>query len=300
MRVRRVKAVAVIYIKDIHGSTTDLIDAAGNAHVSYTYDVFGETTKYGDLENEIAYTGGIYDEVTGQYYLNARYYDPFTARFLSQDTYRGDIEEPDSSNLYVYCSNDPVNFEDPSGHKKKIIFKSLYATLSKKQKKKLNRGQRKALKSVPTKKCHFKRNKYNTGLPKTEKAARKRGWKVTFGNWAHQFNLKTDIGCGRKCENRKYYKGNKEVIFHCDGSKDNTPEDRGSYNYGGRKGRMHTLKEVVPWVAWGNSSTKYGNKGNDSTTCIMRRICVPQSCLGAAKNAIKALKILKMYSTVRS
>ena len=67
---------------------------------------------------------------------------------------------------------------------------------SKKQKKKLNRGQRKALKSVPTKKCHFKRNKYNTGLPKTEKAARKRGWKITFGNWAHQFNLKMYEECG--------------------------------------------------------------------------------------------------------
>ena len=30
--------------------------------------------------------------------------------------YRGDVMEPASLNLYVYCANDPVNFWDPSGH----------------------------------------------------------------------------------------------------------------------------------------------------------------------------------------
>ena len=33
--------------------------------------------------------GGIYDENTGLYYLNARYYDSNDGEFLSQDTYRG-------------------------------------------------------------------------------------------------------------------------------------------------------------------------------------------------------------------
>ncbi len=68
------------------------------------------------FENEICYTGGIYDWASGQYYLNARYYDPGTGRFLSEDTYGGDVNEPDTLHLYAYCANNPVNYVDPSGH----------------------------------------------------------------------------------------------------------------------------------------------------------------------------------------
>lgn len=69
-----------------------------------------------DVENEICYTGGIYDESTGLYYLNARYYDPQDGRFTSQDTYRGKDEEYKTWNLYTYCANNPVGYIDPSGH----------------------------------------------------------------------------------------------------------------------------------------------------------------------------------------
>lgn len=41
------------------GSTTNLLDRAGNAVVSYDYSDFGETTVYGDADfyNEICYNG---------------------------------------------------------------------------------------------------------------------------------------------------------------------------------------------------------------------------------------------------
>lgn len=47
---------------------------------------FGETTIHGDdqADNEVCYTGGIYDQTTGLYYLNARYYDPEEGRFLTE------------------------------------------------------------------------------------------------------------------------------------------------------------------------------------------------------------------------
>ena len=55
----------------------------------------------------------------------ARYYDPHTGRFVSEDTVRGvsrkypngqELVDPLSLNLYTYCHNNPVRFVDPSGH----------------------------------------------------------------------------------------------------------------------------------------------------------------------------------------
>ena len=107
-----------IYNKDIKGSISNLVDNNGNAKISYTYSDFGETEEVGDtiFYNEIAYTGGIYDENTSLYYLNARYYNPEDARFITQDTYRGEVNNPSSLYLYTYCYNNPINYIDPSGH----------------------------------------------------------------------------------------------------------------------------------------------------------------------------------------
>ncbi|WP_277613459.1 RHS repeat domain-containing protein, partial [Hominisplanchenecus murintestinalis] len=87
--------------KDLKGSTTSLIKPDGSCAAAYRYTDFGETVIYAaeDVENEICYTGGIYDESTGLYYLNARYYDPQDGRFTSQDTYRGKDEEYKTWNL---------------------------------------------------------------------------------------------------------------------------------------------------------------------------------------------------------
>ncbi len=37
-------------------------------------------------------------------------------RFISQDTYRGEVDDPGQWHLYVYCVNNPINYVDPSGH----------------------------------------------------------------------------------------------------------------------------------------------------------------------------------------
>ena len=107
-----------LYNKDIQGSTTSLVKEDGSVDATYQYTDFGETTIHGDdqADNEVCYTGGIYDQTTGLYYLNARYYDPEDGRFLTEDTYRGDTAKPETGHLYVYCANNPVNYVDPSGH----------------------------------------------------------------------------------------------------------------------------------------------------------------------------------------
>ena len=110
----------LLYHKDIQGSTTSLVKGDGSADATYRYTDFGETTINGDnkAENEVCYTGGIYDQSTGLYYLNARYYNPEDGRFVIEDTYRGETNEPETQNLYVYCADNPVNYVDPSGHKR--------------------------------------------------------------------------------------------------------------------------------------------------------------------------------------
>ena len=86
--------------------------------MSYQYTDFGETSIHGDKDfyNELCYNESIYDENTGLYYLSARYYDPEDGRFISRDSYRGNSVNPSTWNLYAYCANSPVNYEDPSGH----------------------------------------------------------------------------------------------------------------------------------------------------------------------------------------
>lgn len=106
------------YNKDIKGSSSTILNENGIAVVSYQYSDFGETTKYQNSEffNEVCYTGAIYDENTGLYYLNARFYTPENARFITQDTYRGETTDASSWNLYAYCANNPITQLDPSGH----------------------------------------------------------------------------------------------------------------------------------------------------------------------------------------
>ena len=55
-------------------------------------------------------------DASGLLYMNARYYTPATARFLSQDSYTGSASVPWTQHLYAYCNNNPVNMVDPTGH----------------------------------------------------------------------------------------------------------------------------------------------------------------------------------------
>ena len=107
-----------LYNKDIQGSTSSLVKEDGSADAIYQYTDFGETMiqGYDQAKNEVCYTGGIYDQSTGLYYLNARYYNPEDGRFMTEDSYRGEIMNPETGHLYVYCANNPVNYVDPSGH----------------------------------------------------------------------------------------------------------------------------------------------------------------------------------------
>ena len=118
-----------IYRRNIQGDIIGIYDSLGNEVGEYAYDAYGKCyVKYKDNSSEeektilntnpFRYRGYYYDNETGLYYLNARYYDPSIGRFISPDVLtildetKGHIN---GLNLYMYCNNNPVMFVDPSG-----------------------------------------------------------------------------------------------------------------------------------------------------------------------------------------
>ena len=109
------------YLYNGHGDVVQTVAENGTVENQYDYDIFGNpilTVEEGGYSNAIRYSGEFYDQETGLYYLRARYYDSYTGRFVSEDSYWGEDSNPLSLNLYTYCENDPVDFIDPSGHGK--------------------------------------------------------------------------------------------------------------------------------------------------------------------------------------
>lgn len=76
----------------------------------------------GTTPNAYRYTGQQSDADSGLLYLRARYYEPSTGRFISQDLYKGDHKDPATLNLYVYCKNNPIKSVDPSGLKDYVFY----------------------------------------------------------------------------------------------------------------------------------------------------------------------------------
>ena len=67
-------------------------------------------------DNHYLYAGEQQDEITGLYYLRARYMDVETGRFTSMDSYAGSIFDPVSLHKYLYANANPVMYTDPSGY----------------------------------------------------------------------------------------------------------------------------------------------------------------------------------------
>ena len=81
------------YIFNVQGDVIGILNQAGQKIVSYTYDPWGKVLSVDGSEastigqiNPIRYRGYYYDTETGFYYLQSRYYDPTTKRFLNVDS----------------------------------------------------------------------------------------------------------------------------------------------------------------------------------------------------------------------
>ena len=106
-----------IYNYDARSSVTNVIAPDGNVVKDYTYDEFGNTeASDSDFLNDITFTSSVADTSSNLQYMNSRFYQPSTGRFLSQDSYSGNAYDPWTHHLYNYCGGNPINYIDPTGH----------------------------------------------------------------------------------------------------------------------------------------------------------------------------------------
>ena len=100
-------------------SVVNLTDDEALAVASYHLDAWGNfrfPLELNDSKNRFAFTGHIWDQETGLYNAKARYFDPKLGRFLTQDSFLGQIDEPPSLHRYLYANDNPTRYVDPRGH----------------------------------------------------------------------------------------------------------------------------------------------------------------------------------------
>ena len=122
------------YLKNIQGDVLCVTDAEGTPIVNYTYDAWGMITAAPASQNvsntvlarvaflnPVTYRGYLYDPELGFYYLQSRYYDPETGRFLNADALLYPSDNPLDNNVFSYCNGNPIARKDPSGFVSEII-----------------------------------------------------------------------------------------------------------------------------------------------------------------------------------
>ncbi len=101
------------YLTDQLGSVRAIVSIANGVLYQVAYDSYGNIrSQSGSGGDRFGYTGREWDSEIGLYYYRARYYDPNTGRFISEDPIQFGGGDP---NLYRYVGNSPGNFRDPSG-----------------------------------------------------------------------------------------------------------------------------------------------------------------------------------------
>lgn len=112
----------------LSGDVDQIYDTKGNLLARYIYDTWGNTLSVTDASgkaitdplhiasiNPIRYRGYYYDAETGLYYLQSRYYDTVTKRFVNSDELLGLNGSEARYNLFAYCGNNPANSIDSTG-----------------------------------------------------------------------------------------------------------------------------------------------------------------------------------------
>ena len=106
------------YVLNLQGDVVKLIQESGGVVARYTYDAWGNILDSGGnlaAINPLRYRGYYYDNETGFYYLQSRYYDPQNRRFINADSYASTGQGFVGTNMFAYCNNSPILFVDHDG-----------------------------------------------------------------------------------------------------------------------------------------------------------------------------------------
>ncbi len=128
------------YIKNLQGDICKIVDTSGSVIANYTYDAWGKLLSVKDsagnsitsssniaLLNPLRYRGYVYDDETGLYYLQSRYYDPTIDRFINADIlFDTESGSPLSTNMFAYCENNTLLVADYYGNRYKYIGNHIY------------------------------------------------------------------------------------------------------------------------------------------------------------------------------
>ena len=116
------------YRRNLQGDVIAIVDRNADTVAKYTYDPWGKVLSVTNASgvaqasssfigniNPIRYRGYYYDTDLELYYLQSRYYDPETGRFVNGDAYAQTGTGLLDKNMFAYCLDDPVNLVDETG-----------------------------------------------------------------------------------------------------------------------------------------------------------------------------------------
>jgi len=104
------------YAHDVLSNARLVISSSGARLNILAYRPFGQLAWNSGSEPEYSYTGEYHEASSNLYYLNSRWYDPTTGRFISPDDRLGRLSMPQDQNRYAYVMNNPMKYTDPTGH----------------------------------------------------------------------------------------------------------------------------------------------------------------------------------------
>lgn len=107
-----------IYVLNQQGDVIRIVNSTGATVAEYRYDAWGNVIySNGSMAavNPIRYRGYYYDNETGFYYLQSRYYDPSIGRFINADSFASTSQGFLGHNMFAYCGNNPVANKDETG-----------------------------------------------------------------------------------------------------------------------------------------------------------------------------------------
>jgi RHS repeat-associated protein len=111
------KRRTVRYLTDHEGSVHDIANTSGTVLDHVTYDSYGDVTSESSPSSgdRFKFDGMAWDAAIGLYYDNARYFDPTSGEFVSQDPTGFSAAD---ANLYRFIGDGPTDGIDPTGLQK--------------------------------------------------------------------------------------------------------------------------------------------------------------------------------------